>query len=322
MKTKNKLTIGALCALNLAALLGATDALISPEAQITFIVKDDFGKPVSGALVKTWTYTRQKTGGGVGKVVDEENSAKTNKDGYAKISVNSLTGDFTYNVVGGGNYYRVGWRTTRYRFKEKKEGRWEPWNPTVKIIYKPILKPIAMYQGRGRLQLPAREKEIGLDLSRNDFVSPYGKGKQADMIFRLAEKIPHESFEKPYDYRLKITFPNKGDGIQSHYDMPTSGLDMSRYAPTDGYESNLELKSGRDETEFFKQREDQNYFFRVRTQLDKDGRVKSALYGKIVGNIDFWRDGTMEINYCLNSTPLDVNMEHDPEKNLIPKKEN
>jgi hypothetical protein len=218
-------------------------------------------------------------------------------------------------------YFR---NSIRYRFKETRNGRWEPWNPAIEMIYKPILKPIAMYQGGGRLKVPKREEEIGFDLSKNDFVTPYGKGSQTDLILKLEEKIPYESAYKPYDYRLKITFPNKGDGIQSWYgpvSVSQGNMDMPRYAPIEGYESSLELKSGRDEKGYFQQREDQNYFFRVRTQLDEDGKVKSALYGKITKNIDFWRNGAMEINYYLNPTPLDVNMEYDPEKNLIPKKE-
>ena len=53
-----------------------------------------------------------------------------------------------------------------------------------------------------------------------------------------------------------------------------------------------------------------NYYFRVRTVLDGNGNVKSALYGKIYG--DF-----MQFNYYLNPTPNDRNVEFDPKKNLM-----
>jgi hypothetical protein len=50
--------------------------------------------------------------------------------------------------------------------------------------------------------------------------------------------------------------------------------------------------------------------FRVRTELDQDGNVKSTLYGKIYG--DF-----MHFRYYLNPTPNDRNIEFDPKQNLI-----
>ena len=55
-----------------------------------------------------------------------------------------------------------------------------------------------------------------------------------------------------------------------------------------------------------------NYFFRVRTVLDENGKVKSALYGKIYG--DF-----MHFSYYLNPTPNDRNVEFDPKQNLLKK---
>jgi hypothetical protein len=47
----------------------------------------------------------------------------------------------------------------------------------------------------------------------------------------------------------------------------------------------------------------------VRTVLDEQGNVKSALYGKIYG--DF-----MHFSYYLNPTPNSRNVEFDPKRNL------
>ena len=44
--------------------------------------------------------------------------------------------------------------------------------------------------------------------------------------------------------------------------------------------------------------------------MDKDGNVKSALYGKIYG-------GFMQFRYYLNPTPNDRNVEFDPKQNLL-----
>jgi hypothetical protein len=98
---------------------------------------------------------------------------------------------------------------------------------------------------------------------------------------------------------------------------------MPRYAPKDGYENKVELKFGRDKNVYFSysKREDQNYFFRIRTVLDENGKVKSAIYGKIPGDINCdvvsSKTGLLLFHYELNPTPLDVNMEFDKKKNLL-----
>ena len=313
------MTTVAISILLITLLIGATDALVRPEVQITFIVKDDFGESVKNVDLTMSTFHHWEPGEGFGKDVRSKYRTKTDETGTALLRGESLSGEFTYGAFAESGYYYNG--RLLYQFKEHKNGRWEPWNPTVEIICKPILNPIPMYQGGGRVTLPQRSKEIGFDLIKNDFVTPYGKGEQLDFIFKLEEKIPYESGTKPSDYRLKVTFSNKGDGIQEWYGPVNSGeMEMPRYAPTEGYIDKLEKRVGRDKDGYFKDRKDLNYFVRVRTKLDKDGKIESAFYGKIVGNIVFDRTGFLEFYYYLNPTPLDVNMEHDPKKNLIPPK--
>ena len=65
-----------------------------------------------------------------------------------------------------------------------------------------------------------------------------------------------------------------------------------------------------------------NYFFRIRTEVNEDGEVDYALYGKIYGDIEFGGAGQegsyLKVNaYYLNPTPNDLNLEFDPEKNLF-----
>ncbi len=67
-----------------------------------------------------------------------------------------------------------------------------------------------------------------------------------------------------------------------------------------------------------------NYFFRVRTELDKDGNVISGLYGKIHGEIrigNFVRlysdKPYISFNYYLNPNNNDTNIEFDPKRNLF-----
>jgi hypothetical protein len=179
-----------------------------------------------------------------------------------------------------------------------------------------------MYMGNGEINFPEKGKAFGLDLMKKDWLAPHGKGIQADIIFELEEKSTYNGSSKPFDWRLKISFPNKGDGIQSwygpHEDSDT--LAMPRYAPTEGYLDSLELKEGRTEEKFFEKRDDQNYFFRVRTITSDNGKIESCLYGKISDNIEInaihGKAGSLTFRYFLNPTPLDVNMEHDYKRNL------
>ena len=63
-----------------------------------------------------------------------------------------------------------------------------------------------------------------------------------------------------------------------------------------------------------------NYFFRIRTLLDEQGKIKSALYGKIYGNFKFGgatEGGFLNWDYYLNPEFNSLNMEFDPERNLF-----
>jgi hypothetical protein len=52
-------------------------------------------------------------------------------------------------------------------------------------------------------------------------------------------------------------------------------------------------------------------------QLDKDGKVISAHYGKIQGPITLNREGSVGLTHYFNGKPNDRNLEFDPSKNLL-----
>ncbi len=148
----------------------------------------------------------------------------------------------------------------------------------------------------------------------------------ADLIFTLTQSVPFVSNYKPFHTTFKLSFSNKGDGIQSVILPINKGSDlrMPRYAPENGYEPVLIKEMGRpseDKPIEFGYRADQNYFFRVRAVMDGAGNIKSALYGKIRGDISsgFISPDKAGINfiYYLNPNPNDRNMEFDPKHNLF-----
>jgi len=198
-------------------------------------------------------------------------------------------------------------------FKEAKNGRWEPWNPTIELVLKAIVNPIPMYAKRVETAIPDFNVALPYDLTVGDWVAPRGKGKSTDILFTA--KLDQRS-ESEYDFALTVSFPNKGDGIQM-FDAPLnvgSELKSPRYAPEEGYQPVwLQTRSqqpGQIERGNYALDGNRNYFIRVRTILDEKGKVKNATFGKIYG--DF-----MNFTFYLNPTPNDRNMEFDPKRNLL-----
>jgi hypothetical protein len=202
------------------------------------------------------------------------------------------------------------------QFDDKKVA--ESRNSIITFTLKKIGNPIPMYAKLAEMKLQQVSKPIGFDLEAGDWVSPYGKGFHTDMLFTLLHRQINSRTE--YDCTLSVTFPNQGDGIAVAPPVPDTGSEFktSRIAAENGYQPELDLhysNTNQPEAVF-------GYFIRVRTELNPDGSVKSALYGKIAGNLRFFA-GTikptsgMSFTYYLNPTPNDRNVEFDPKKNLI-----
>ena len=193
-------------------------------------------------------------------------------------------------------------------------------NAALTIILKQIGNPIPMYAKRAELILQQVGKPMGFDLEAGDWVTPYGKGFHADIFFTLLHRQITGRME--YDCYLTVTFPNQGDGIAVAPAIPDTGSEFktSRTAAESGYEPELDLhysNTNQPPAVF-------GYFIRVRTELNPDVSVKSALYGKIAGNFRFYA-GTikptsgMGFTYYLNPTPNDRNLEFDPGRSLFKK---
>ena len=293
-----------------------------PNAAMTFRVSDDFGRPVEGATVAVSTFHHWQPGDGFGKDITEIFTGITDAKGEVTIVGRSGRGDFSYNLRPLTGYYGGG--GGEYKFRSAADGKWQPWKPTIDILVKPILKPIPMYARKvgvpQAVQIPQSGEPIGFDLVVSDWIAPHGKGTTADVVFKLDRR--YTTADEPFEATLTVTFSNEGDGIQSAFSAPFTGsqLKLPRYAPEHGYAPELVKRKARpaagkpvEDTS----REDQNYFFRVRTVLDEKNQVKSALYGKIYGDIQFWANGKLRFTYYLNPEAGDRNMEFDVERNLL-----
>jgi hypothetical protein len=185
-------------------------------------------------------------------------------------------------------------------------------NPSFTLLLKKIGTPIPMYAKLIDSEPPVFKKTgrppiaftntVGYDFMTGDWVAPYGKGVNADVFFteEFNKKSPTD-----YSYKLSVSFPNKGDGIQGftrEWSQGVSGLLSLHEAPVDGYQPEYE------QTQM--QNLDRIYYFRVKTKIDDRGQIVSAHYGKIYG--DF-----MQFRYYLNPTPNGRNVEFDPKQNLL-----
>lgn len=304
-----------------------------PTAKITIKVIDEQVNPVEGARV------------GIGFRVPNGHDGKTRVTGLTD-SAGLFTGEgetissFTFSAKKEG-YYATGHEfydftgvTGFYGFR-----KYEPWSPTLTLVLKKVINPIAMYAVKtygGREgeypEIPEIDRFVGYDLEVNDWVVPHGLGTHKD--FRFKVDIERGVSYRDHDVTLTLKFSNSGDGLVKYTPETSKGksaLRLPHHAPVSGYEAEYvkhyeskpgEIEIGRSGNPDF----DTNYYFRVRTELDDDGNVVGGLYGKIHGQIKLSKfiaetGGTpkpnISFNYYLNPNNNDTNIEYDPEKNLF-----
>jgi len=268
----------------MVVLVSSSCGLDLPKAKVTLKVVDENGMPIKGAKASlTFDDVYMLKRGINTKTI----SNLTDKDGIVIASNNTIR-DVAYGVELDGWYKSRG----EYSFAKHESGKWQPWNPEVKVVMRKIEKPVPMYaRNTGNvmpdIEIPAINKEIGFDLMECDWVAPYGNGRHIDFIFKLQKTFKSRD---DFDSTLIVTFPNKFDGIQVVKENLKGGstFKLPRYAPEGGYQKKItHNKTGKGlgaPTDDYK--EDNNYIFRVRSE-ERDGKLIRAMYGKINGEIRF-----------------------------------
>jgi hypothetical protein len=270
------------------------------EWKVTLKVVDDDGQPVTSAKAGVGYYTNR-----MGASI----KGLTDTNGIFTASHLSYGGEIGFSVEKSGYYTTRGSYILGFTYDPEK------WSPSQTIVLKKIGKPIPMYAKSVNLGMPVFDKPVGYDLEVGDWVGPYGKGVNADILFtgHFNNQTNNES-----DYILTVNFPNPADGLQEFtatvfaQEGPFSELRSSHEAPFDGYQPKWVQTNNRIPGRPTETNRDMhhNYYIRVRTKMDHQGNVVSAHYGKIYG--DF-----MQFKYYLNPTVSDRNIEFDPKQNLI-----
>jgi len=293
-----------------------------PFAKVTILAVDyETGEPIEGAEVGV--VFRQ--GGWDPKY--EMCSGLSDKDG--KFTARGKGAIVIHYGADYDGYYSGGGEYTFDATGGPLKFRHTPWNPTLTVRLRKWGKDVPMYALRvSGIEIPKLNEPIGFDLMEADWVAPYGNGKVSDFIFTVTKDYTDRD---KYSGTLELTFSNKYDGIYAHPIDKNyhSGPPLPFFAPEEGYQDRLmkhiEKLPGKKQS--FNYDRKQHFFFRVRS-TEKDGKLESAMYGKLYGDIYFnahtivkkYKDTLpmISFNYYLNPDGT-RNTEFDPGENLIKK---
>jgi hypothetical protein len=275
--------------------------LTNYEWKATMRVVDELGNPISGVTATIGYFTNSQPATTLG-ITDTNGAFSTSQALPVSRAEVGLQADMP------------GYYTTSAERELGPQYDPDQWTFTQTLVLKKVGKPIAMYAKKYAmaLKLPEYGKPIAYDLEIGDWVGPYGKGVNKDIIF---QKEYSDKGAEGYYSKATVSFPKDGDGIQV-YTIPEtekgSGLRSPHEAPLDGYQPEVtrETSALRGQPSKFEFDPNRIYLFRVRTVKDHEGNIVSAHYGKIYG--DF-----MQFTYYLNPTPNDRNIEFDPKQNLL-----
>ncbi len=167
--------------------------------------------------------------------------------------------------------------------------------------------------------VPERDKLIGFDLWKGDWVAPYGVGKCEDVKIRLnTEERQYGKKIKRETTSITFFFPQQGDGICICEAFPFSAL-RSAYTVDQSlhFHQTLTLKVPAFPHEVLPL---SHYLvFRVRSEVADDGTILKTHYGKIYPIIDA-RGPELTIGAIyLNPRANDTNLEFNPKQNQAAK---
>ena len=269
----------------------------------------------------------------------------TDKYGFCHVKGETNTGKTGVNIRHPPKGYYPNYFAIRYRFTQKPLLPFTHWRPTDLVITARLQRvehPVPLFVKRagwkmGSDAIAKNEGEFAYDFQKG-FLPPFGNGETADVVFRcLAPKYLGEGkngrgYTAPL-YGNTVVAIFQGDEANGIWvsPMPDAQAYLKiRNAPAEGYQRELSFSES---TSYDLQRReglDSNrcFCFRIRTVRDDVGKIKSALYGKIHGDIQLFMDGKdrwmqkiagISFFYYLNPTPNDRNLEWDMKNNFCPK---
>lgn len=279
-------------------------------ATINLTVKNEKGVPIQGAEGGAWFW--YKNGGTSSKDISDENGKLT-------LS-NKVTTDSAYRIEKEGFYYSEGY-VRSFEAPDEPFGFFERrrWKPVIReVVLKTKRNPIPMYSKKCRGKLPAINQAIGFDLKIVDWVKPYGKGENTDMVVTVATKEVNVG-RKTFTRASVVTFDFPGDynGVQvcdsDGWSKFISAYHVNLQTP---FQKQLVMPSQNSRYKWLDKRK--HLVFRVRSEVSPSGELLRCHYGKIYPTFDITSEEFALRAVFFNPTPNDTNLEFDPKRNLSP----
>ena len=322
----------------------ASLSCLADKAYIKAMVLDGCSElPIQGAEVKAWFEVDIGWRAWSEPTPIITDVKTTDSQGICGLEGKTNVGHISCEVVNPpSGYYRS--YGGDFKFSRKSLfGVWQPDNLVVTIKLQRVEHPIPLFiknffkDGNDYVDVDYFGKGGGkmqLDLIKGDWLPPLGNGEISDVVFTRLEREDlgigtnfNGRTAAAYRDGISVKFLGIDNGLVEIPFEKTSGI-MIRTAPEDGYKSDYLVTKGKDKKVkyFSSSNPDRNFAFRIRTKRDKDGRIISAYYGKIYGDIEIKKFSyglkvpvaTPAFLYYLNPTPLDRNLEWDMKNNLCP----
>lgn len=288
------------------------------EAKIILHVIDQAGFPVADAKVSGGF----QTGGNINDNVPIRGVTDTNGEYIVR---GRSTGRVRCGVSKEG-YYESEF-LVKYPDGEMENpvenGKWQPYGVVTNVTLKKIVDPRPLASDDGSCKKPPKLGEwVGYDLERNQWVAPYGGGRFADMLVR----IHVDAVDDISDFKtsMEVSFTNNPHAgayklrkdsyseMHSVYNADTNAV----YQPSFVFvherhpivrQKPIVFVEGMKENDT--RLDSESYLvFRTRTEVDGNGKLVSAHYGRIDGLWEFF--GLMRAAGILfNSAPNDTNLE-------------
>jgi hypothetical protein len=251
-----------------------------------------------------------------------EGHVTTDKDGIAVVQ-DKAGSQMTIGVYDKDHY--VSWDKIRFLGRDGvsplvKDGKWQPYGEERTLVVKRKKNPVVMNWHSGVFRAPATNEWVGLDLECGQWCKPYGGGKFEDIKVKFSggvidhftwDTVTEISFTNvPYAGYYTMSKDLYSD-MKSCYSASTS--DVSYVNRTMAFISHgaRGIPPNRQTTD--KLAGDKYIVFRTRCVVDDEGRLVSAHYGKICGEMG---GGLLKLLFrgndngiYFNPTPNDTNLE-------------
>ena len=277
-------------------------------AQIKLLISNDTGVPVPNASVhvlmgmnfreRSYDIDGKSDANGLfvveGKTTGNEVIIEVKKDGYYKSSQKIC-------FIKMGSEYDV------------KDGRWQPWGMSIPITLREIRTPVQLVVQKELYKIPSTNALVGFDMALKDWVSPNGKGKQADFeVFLTWDGKPlYYTQHTQMDIRFTEKFAGyyvfdniKGSRFGGPYMADTNRIFQTDFSCMSSFINGEPSFRGLDVG--------RSLIVRSRCKVDNEGRLVSANYSTIKNvtvEAGWTGEVKMMIRYYFNPSPNDTNLE-------------